>query len=75
MGGQPLGSCDGGHFTRFENLFQSFPTDKLRSPVGANWIFFDAACIFEITEARFVVFQCGAERCNLILNMKFRDAY
>ncbi|MEB0123972.1 hypothetical protein QN391_25305, partial [Pseudomonas sp. CCI1.2] len=24
-GGQPLGSCDGGHFTRFENLFQSFP--------------------------------------------------
>ncbi|MEB0043468.1 hypothetical protein, partial [Pseudomonas sp. MH10] len=24
MGGQPLGSCDGGHFTRFENLFQSF---------------------------------------------------
>ncbi|MEB0094453.1 hypothetical protein QN408_24915, partial [Pseudomonas sp. CCI4.2] len=36
MGGQPLGSCDGGHFTRFENLFQSFPKTEIAKDVDGD---------------------------------------
>ena len=74
MGGKPLGSCDGGYFTRFGNLFQSFPKEYsiklIQIPKIANTNRADAAIEFVRWDGLSPEDQAAYEKLNVIIKDK-----